>query len=276
MLRSRRFLFALLLCVPAAFAAGEGTARPVTVVSLAPALTELIWHLGAGECQVGRSDACDWPPEAAQVPVAGKFARPVLEQVLRMKPDCVVANDLVNPGIGRVLRQNGIRTEVHQCRNFDDYLAWVDRLGQILHREEAAEREKQRIREFLERCEKRPPLRGKALWIVWDSPLLVAGGGSLPDVVMKHVGIANIAADAGQEYFKCSYDWVLRHQPDVIIWTPPGKPDPNHRFWGALKAVKTGKIALELNSSLIQRPGPRLPEGIELLRAKLERLEAQK
>ena len=38
------------------------------IVSLLPAATEIVYALGLGEELVGRSHACDWPPEALDVP----------------------------------------------------------------------------------------------------------------------------------------------------------------------------------------------------------------
>ncbi len=39
------------------------------IVSLVPSATEIVFALGIGEDLVGRSDECDFPPEAADVPV---------------------------------------------------------------------------------------------------------------------------------------------------------------------------------------------------------------
>ena len=56
------------------------------VVSLSPALTELICHLGRGDRLVARSTACDWPESVKSLPTAGDFAEPELERILAMKP----------------------------------------------------------------------------------------------------------------------------------------------------------------------------------------------
>lgn len=267
---TKYLLSGLLLTTVLATAAAE---PPCRVVSLSPALTELIWKLGAGDRQIGRSDACDYPPAAKAVPVAGKFAQPALERVLELKPDLVVSNDLINPNIARLLRQNGIRVELQQCRNFDDYLWWVATLGRLLDCRAAAAAETRRIEDFRADAARQPRLPEKALWVVWDTPLMVAGGGSFPDMVLDYAGMDNIAEHAGQEYFKCSYDWVLKNPPDVIVWSPPGAPDADHRLWGRLDAVRQNRVVTGLDPDLVQRPGPRLTEGIALLRRKLVEID---
>ena len=67
--RTARFLAALLFLFHITVFSDE-----IRVVSLAPSLTELVFHLGCGRMLVGRSTVCDYPAEAVKLPVAGGFA----------------------------------------------------------------------------------------------------------------------------------------------------------------------------------------------------------
>ncbi|MGD9519112.1 MAG: cobalamin-binding protein, partial [Armatimonadota bacterium] len=51
-------------------------AAPRRVVSLSPNLTEVVFFLGAGDRLVGRTDFCDYPPEAIAVPSVGAIVMP--------------------------------------------------------------------------------------------------------------------------------------------------------------------------------------------------------
>jgi ABC-type Fe3+-hydroxamate transport system substrate-binding protein len=58
---------------PLALTDDEGTdvtleAEPLRIVSLTPATTEILFAVGAGDRQVARTDADDYPPEAADLP----------------------------------------------------------------------------------------------------------------------------------------------------------------------------------------------------------------
>ena len=67
------------LSLAAASSAGE-----TRIVSLSPALTEVVCQLGQGSRLVGRSEVCNYPPEVRKLPVAGRYADPDVEKVLRI------------------------------------------------------------------------------------------------------------------------------------------------------------------------------------------------
>ena len=62
-------------------------AAPQRIISLVPSVTELIFALGGQERLAGRTDYCDWPPEARRTPSVGGMIAPSLETVVALKPD---------------------------------------------------------------------------------------------------------------------------------------------------------------------------------------------
>ena len=114
----RFFLVFAAVCLLAACSDSK-EAAPGGVVSLSPALTELICQLGREDRLVARSTACDWLESVKALPTAGDFAEPELERILAMKPALVVSNEFVNPKDADALRQAGIAVELHPCDGFD-------------------------------------------------------------------------------------------------------------------------------------------------------------
>ncbi len=247
----------------------------IRVVSLSPSLTELVFHLGRGQLLVGRSSACDHPAEAEKLPVAGGFADPDLERVLKLKPTLVITNDLRNPGKGKALERAGIRFERMQCRNVDEYVRWVELLGRLLDCPDPAAAEIARVRKKLDgfriEAEKISPKK-KICWVIWDAPLMIAGGGSLPETVIQYAGGVNLAQGLKPEYITASKDWLIKNQPDVLVWTCSRPLNRKDRFWQSLKAVRNGAVIYAPDSSVLQRPGPRLTEGIQWLKNELEKI----
>lgn len=247
------------------------SAGEMRIVSLSPALTELVCYLGCEKNLVGRSSVCSYPESVKKVAVAGRFAIPYTEKVISLKPDIVIANDLVNPNLAKTFAACHIRCEIMPCRNIAEYRNCVEKLSRLLNVESAGKKELDRIDEKLRRKIKKLNLR--VLWVIWDSPLMVAGKNSLPDELLKMAGADNVAKSVPQPYFKCSLDWLLKQKIDVIVWTASPDGFRRKRFWKNLAAVKNDKIIHDLDHDLVQRPGPRIFDGIELLRKKLENMK---
>lgn len=264
-----RYGFRLLFLLAAWLMPCAGAAAPF--VSLSPSLTELVCHLGGEKQLIGRSSACDYPASVARLPVAGRFADPNLETVLRLKPRYLLTNDLINPGIIKPLQQAGIEVKMLPCRTLAEYRRSVAELGELLPARDAAKKELERVDAF---AAKPPPaLDMKTLWVIWDYPLMVAGQGSFPDEVLRLAGVRNLAGNVPQQYFKCSFDWLLSNPPDVIIWSAAPRKLTDHRVWKKLRAVRDGKVIQDLNADILLRPGPRLFDGVTQLRQKLEQLQ---
>jgi len=237
------------------------------VVSLSPALTELVYHLGCADKLVGRSDACDYPPAALALPVAGRFAAPNVEQVISLQPDLLITNDLINPGISKTFTQRGIEVLMLPSATLANYRQNVKLLGERLQAAGTAA-ELQRIDEFLTAA---PPALGvKILWVIWDSPLMVGGGSSLPDEIIRLCGGENLAGGIPQAYCKCSFEWLWENQPELIFWSAPPRDLRQDRLWRSLQAVQKGRVISDLSAEILLRPGPRLLEGVHSLRLRLQ------
>ena len=201
------------------------SAEELRVVSLAPALTELICRLGKENSLVGRSSACNYPAGVKKIPVAGEFGKPNPEKVIVLKPTHVFANALATPAAAAMLRSAGIRVILKQCRNPDEYREWITLAGKELKCEAEAQKERERFdKELAELRRKTRSSAGKnVLCLIWDNPPTAAGKGSLPDTVIRLAGQRNTAGGIRQEYFNPSFEWLLKNQPDILLL--PGFPE---------------------------------------------------
>ena len=107
-------------------------AQEERIISLSPALTELVFKLGKGRQLIARSEPCDYPPEVKNLPVAGRFADPDMERILTLRPTLVITNDLINPGVRTVMENAKIRCIQKQCSTIEEYVEWVELLGDAL------------------------------------------------------------------------------------------------------------------------------------------------
>ena len=240
------------------------------IVSLSPALTEIVCYLGGGKSLAGRCSACDQPPEVKSLPTVGRFGIPEVEKIVVLKPNWVIANDFMNPNVAGKLRELGIETTLAQINSVADYLKWLEIIGKKLNKNKeltAALNKFESEKRFLQQLK---PLPLKVLWVVNAKPLIVAGSGSLPDSALKLMQLENAAGMVKKEYFKCSAEWVLNSSIDLMIWGVPGTPEKSGAFWKKVPAVRAKRVIYHHVYSPITRPGPRFLSAVKAMRQDIE------
>jgi hypothetical protein len=76
------------------------------IVSLAPSITEILFALGLEQRIVGVTEICDYPPDARRKPKVGDYQISP-EKVVALKPDLVVAHEVLNARVIPVLKRLG-------------------------------------------------------------------------------------------------------------------------------------------------------------------------
>lgn len=256
----------LLLILPWAMS----NAEECRIVSLSPALTEIVCQLDGGKSLVGRCTACDHPAKVRSLPAAGRFGIPEVEKIVALKPTWVIANDFMNPNVAKKLRELGMEVTLAQINSMEDYIFWLRTIAKKLGKIEEVKQALEIFEQEKKSLQILKPLQLKVLWVVNAKPLIVAGGGSLPDSAIKLMQLENAAAMVKTEYFKCSAEWVLSNKIDLIVWGVPGSPQKNGDFWKKVPAVKAGKVVYHDIYSPITRPGPRFLPEVLVLRKKIE------
>ena len=114
----------------------EGTevvieALPERIISLSPANTEIVFALGAGDRLVGGTDFDDFPAEAAALPDVATFTGVIMEQVVELEPDLVLAagNDFTPADDIARMRELGFPVVVVYAETVDEVLADIELIG---------------------------------------------------------------------------------------------------------------------------------------------------
>lgn len=245
---------------------------PRRIVSLAPNITEMLFALDAGSRLVGVTSFCNFPPEAAALPKVGG-ATPNLERVIRLNPDLLLTpRGFLNADAVRELEQLRIPVFTFETHTLDDVLRHLSTLGRLLDRGKTADTLVGRLRERIKRVS--TPSAGRprptVLYVLNSDPLITVGPGSFIHHVIELAGGANIAADTGTAYPRLSMETVLKRNPDVLLF-PAGESETvsesqlvQWRTWSALSAVRHNRL-VPVASDLLDRPGPRIVEGLEHL-----------
>jgi iron complex transport system substrate-binding protein len=246
--------------------------QPVRIVSLAPSLTEVLFALGMDREIVAVTPFCDYPPQAATKPKVG-YTNPGIEALVGHDPDLIVApKEFMRADLLGKLEQLHIPVLVFSAGSVADITAHVQTLGRIVHREAQAETVataiRQQVAAIQSRVRARPPRR--VLYVLNSHPLITVGPGSFIHELIALAGGLNTAADAAVPYPRLNMEAVLKADPEVLLF-PVGKAEgislseqQAWRRWPGLAAVQQNRLR-SIPSDLLNRPGPRIGEGLEAL-----------
>lgn len=241
--------------------------RPLRIVSLAPALTEMLFAVGAGEQVAGVTRYCNFPAEAATRAQVGGFADPDVERVVALKPDLVlVTADTVARERFDGMVALGLTAYVVNPRDVAQVAETARTLGTITGHaaegEAVAARFEEKVKGVRERVVGRPLAR--ALFLFSIDPPIAAGPGNFVDEALRLAGAENVAANAPTSYPRFGVEGILAKDPDAVLTTVPKGADALRTLLAGSRVAKKGAIH-ELNPDLLERPGPRLADGLELL-----------
>ncbi|MFO0776538.1 MAG: cobalamin-binding protein [Nitrospira sp.] len=245
---------------------------PARVVSLAPSITEMLFSLGLEDQIVGVTEFCDYPAGAKSKAKLG-YANPNVETIIALRPDLVLApKDFLRPDLQAKLEQLKIPVFVLDAKTVEDIPLQLHTLGTMFEKTSAAndvtQHMRQRMAELKLKVETLPAKR--VLYVLNSQPLISVGPGSFIHQMIGLAGGVNVAAQAGVAYPRLSMETVLKEDPEVLIFpsgeveTVPRNEQQQWRRWDSLSAVKQQRFH-EVSSSLLNRPGPRVVEGVEQL-----------
>jgi iron complex transport system substrate-binding protein len=244
---------------------------PKRIVSLAPNITEILFGLGLDAEIVGVSTHCNYPDKAKDRVRVGSYISLDFERIISLKPDLVIATGAGNTKemVDR-LERLGFPTYTIFPKKFDDVLRSIGHLGEVVGREKEAlsiiQSMKKRKERVVEQTRTLP--RPRVFLQIGESPIVTVGKGSFADDLIRLAGGENVAGKDKEMYPRLGMEEILRRSPEVILISSM-KPEGDYERalrewerWKTIPAVKEGRIHL-IDSDLIDRPSPRIVEGLE-------------
>jgi iron complex transport system substrate-binding protein len=243
------------------------------IVSLAPSLTEILFALGMGGRVIGVTRHCNFPAVAATKASVGSYIDLNIEKILALKPDLVIATADGNEkgSVERVAAFN-IPVLVTNPKNLDEIYETIRTIGRVTKEEKKADQLVHSLRKRAERviAASFSLPKPRIFLQINEHPLISVGRDTFHNHLIQLAGGINISGDSAVKYPKYSIEQVLRSDPDVILITSMERGVAAERKrerwkqWKELQAVKENRIHI-INSDLLDRPSPRLVEGLETL-----------
>lgn len=261
-------------CRPREEAPPPVVAKGPRVVSLVPAVTEMLFAIGAGPQVVGISSFDAPPADGVDRPRVGALLDPDVERILSLRPDLVVTYGSQTALHEQLARAN-IATFTYRHGGIGDTLDTFEAIGARTGQAEAARAAVQQLRAQLTsvrtRVDGRP--RPQALLVFGREPgtirhVWASGGKGFLHELLDVAGADNVFADIDRENVQATSELLLARRPAVIVELQsraraPESPSP----WLVLPgvpAVKSGRI-VALQGDQFVVPGPRLGAAAEAL-----------
>ena len=107
------------------------------IVTLSPAISEMVYALGEGDAVAGVSEYASYPPEVKTKAKIGGYFSPSLERVLSLRPTLVIGHHQHEEVLGK-LKAFGVDTLHIDLSRIGDIEAALQKLGSRLKREKEA------------------------------------------------------------------------------------------------------------------------------------------
>ena len=240
------------------------------VVSVAPSVTETIFALGKGDLLKGRTDYCDYPVEAIDIPSIGSLREPDIEAIAELEPDIVIASThFTKESLDKLTALSIPVVVLSDQDSFEGAYRTIENISKIV----GAEIEGQQLIKTMETTvdlvleavggKDRPSI----YYVIGFGEYgdFTAGGDTFINQIISMAGGNNIAKDIKGWSF--SLEQIVDSDPDILVCS---------KFWDTkdsviaangykdLRAVQNGKL-FEIDNNMLDRQGPRLAEGLKAL-----------
>lgn len=235
-------------------------------VTFTPALTEIVFAIGAGARVVGRGSFVTYPPEALDLPVVGGIVDPNLEVIRALQPDLVLTQGDV-PRLDELCRRIGTRLVVFDIETVASIYGAIDEIGSLLEREASARVLRHQIALELARVEEAAAARPRTPVFICvgrqlgsASRLWTVGPGSFLNEVIGLAGGDNVFGDLHTSYQEVSGEAVVRRAPRRVLDMMPLGAEPGSAeasVWERLFQSSTPSVTVIAGDHVLY-PGPRV------------------
>lgn len=279
---SKRLIGVAFVLVIVVWATRPATMQPratsaARIVSLVPALTEMLFAIGAGPQVIAVSSYDEFPPEVKALPRVGALLDPDMERVLALRPDLVVSYGS-QTDVQEQLARAKIRVFSYRHAGLAGVFTTLKDLGAAVGKPAEGEKLAREIRTGLDGIQTRVRGRPKprTLLVFERDPaslrgVYVSGGVGFLHDMLGVAGGVNVFADVARESVQPSIETMLARAPEVILEVratgllAATDVAQAKRVWAALAAVpavKQGRIEILTGEHLVV-PGPRVVQATE-------------
>lgn len=256
--------------------------HPQRVVSTSPAVTEILFALGAENLLVGRTDFCTYPAEAENISSIGGISDLNVERILFLDPDLVISGSMVSKKITDQLDAMGIPIVcIIEKPKFEALYDNITAIGKLVGKETKADKLIEDLKISINLMAHFDSMQVTNTGSLLTTPTcyyvvgfgaggnFTAGGNTFINDIIRMAGGHNIAEDIdGWSY---SLEALMKEDPDYIIV----RREDSAAFCGMkpynrLSAVKKGHV-IGIDSGTMDLQVPRNIDAVLYLRDRINK-----
>jgi iron complex transport system substrate-binding protein len=252
------------------------TTTPQRIVSLVPSISETLGALNLQDHVVAVDYYTNYPASLASKPkISDANGKINVESIVALHPDLILSWGGQTKPFDPQLTKLGLHVVDLPAVTFSQLLPQIQLIGRLTGTESAAKTLTTQLQQQIDQV--KTSVAGttapKVLLEVDDSMPgrpYVFGGNSFGDQLLQYANATNIfhGDTSNGGYPQVSDEGIISANPQFVILTEDpqygGNPEKVYQRpnWGGIDAVKLHQV-VHLNTDLLQRPAPRLVEGLE-------------
>lgn len=246
--------------------------RPTRVISLSPAVTEILFAVLPDSLIVGITPVCNFPEDKTRSKTRVEVYPLNVEKVLQLRPDIIFTEEgITSPQDVAQLRQLGFPVILFHYEKTGDIIDAMDSVRAWVAPETSRDRITDLQMELLEQEKKQATIpdgqRPEVLCITWIDPVFAYGFETWMTDKIRLAGGKNVLSEKlDKPYPTLQRETILKLNPDILIGGSFEKMDTTFfTLYPELKRISAYKTRMifELNDDLASRPGPRFMQGIQ-------------
>lgn len=194
---------------------------PRRIVSLVPSQTELLAELGLSDKIVGRTRWCIHPGNL-QGSIIGGTKDPDIEHILSLQPDLVIANLEENQKEHIQELEKKVPVWVSDVSDIPSAIRLITDIGDLTGTANGAGlMANQLVSSFqalTKQAEKGRYTGSRVAFMIWNGPLMAAGGDTHIHAMLDACGFSNVYAECDR-YPETSIQELSQRKPDLVLLT---------------------------------------------------------
>ena len=190
------------------------------IITLSPAINEIVFALGAGDTIVGNTHYATYPEASKKIPKVGGFFSPSLEKIIAFKPTLVIMQQN-NQQLSQKLQRLGITTKMIKIDKLSSIKEAILEIGKVVKQEKKAQTIVNTINTALEKL--KGIVNHKKILIVFgrntdlSKNVFIAGQNLYYDEIINQSGNINALQSNRKGQPILNIENIIACNPDIVL-----------------------------------------------------------